>query len=131
MTNRRLFLIEFNELCPDLLERFMAEGRLPNFRRFYEQSLIYTTDAAEGEPNLEPWIQWPTVHSGLSFADHGVFHLGDGHKLGVKCLAEVLSDAGIPVGVFGSMNLNYRQLNGYVMPDPWDKEGQPSPASLE
>ena len=32
-------------------------------------------------PNLEPWIQWVTVHSGSVYRDHGIYHLGDGHKL--------------------------------------------------
>jgi hypothetical protein len=136
MTSRRanqprLFLLEFNELCPSLLERFMAEGKLPNFRRLYETSTIYTTDADEDPPHLEPWIQWVTIHSGMSFAEHGAFHLGDGRKLKEKCLAEVLSDAGIRVGVFGSMNTNYTTLNGYYVPDPWDAGAVPQPHWLE
>jgi hypothetical protein len=123
-------LIEFNELCPALLGEFMDRKWLPNFQCFYESSTVFTTDAAEQEPNLEPWIQWPTVHSGLTFAEHRVFHLGDGRKLPVKCLGELLSDAGIPVGICGSMNLNYGPLSGYVLPDPWDKDGQPFPERL-
>jgi hypothetical protein len=127
MTANRLFLIEFNELCPSLLEQFMDEGELPNFRRFYESATVYTTDAGEAEPYLEPWIQWPTVHSGLTFAEHRVFHLGDGRNLPRKCVGELLSDAGVPVGICGSMNLNYGRLNGYVLPDPWDRQGRPHP----
>src|SRR5262245_5106604 len=105
----------------------MGQGVLPNFRRFHESSTVFTTDAGETPPNLEPWIQWPTVHSGMPFAEHGVFHLGDGRRLRHKCVAEVLSDAGLPVGVCGSMNLNYGRLNGYVVPDPWDREGVAHP----
>jgi hypothetical protein len=130
MAPPRLFLIEFNELCPALLQDFMGRGWLPNFRRLYESSAVFTTDAGERHPNLEPWIQWPTVHSGLSFAEHRIFHLGDGRRLPHKCLAEVLSDAGVAVGVFGSMNLNYGQLRGYVVPDPWDREGAAFPDCL-
>jgi hypothetical protein len=126
-----LILIEFNELCPSLVQQFSEQGLLPNFQRFYESSTIFTTDACEEPPNLEPWIQWPTVHSGMSFADHGIFHLGDGRKLNQKCVAEVLSDADVPVGVLGSMNLNYRRLNGYLIPDPWDKEGAAYPEWMQ
>jgi hypothetical protein len=125
-----LILIEFNELCPTLLRRFMDDGLLPNFRALHDSSVVCVSDAGEEAPNLEPWIQWPTVHSGLPFAEHGVFHLGDGRRLGVKCLAEVLSDAGVPAGVFGSMNTNYGRLNGYVVPDPWDRAGEPHPEWL-
>jgi hypothetical protein len=131
MSPRRLILIEFNELCPRLLRDFMERGALANFRRLYETSTVYTTDAGEEAPNLEPWIQWPTIHSGMPFGEHQVSHLGDGSKLEQKCVAEVLSDNGVRVGVFGSMNLNYRRLNGYVMPDPWHKEGNAHPDWLQ
>ncbi len=30
----RIILIEFNELCPPLLEEWMAVGVLPNFKSF-------------------------------------------------------------------------------------------------
>lgn len=126
-----VILLEFNEICPTLLQQFMARGELPNFRRFYESSQVYVTDAREEHPNLEPWIQWVTVHSGKPYDDHGVFYLGDGRNLRSKCVAELLSDAGIRVGVFGSMNTNYTQLNGYFVPDPWDKDGKAHPSWLQ
>ena len=122
-----IILLEFNELCPNLLAKFMDDGLLPNFRRLYQSSTAYVTDAKLEPPNLEPWIQWVTVHSGMEFEEHNVFHLGEGRKLTEKCLAEVLSDAGVRVGVLGSMNLNYTSLNGYYIPDPWDKVGVARP----
>jgi hypothetical protein len=94
--------------------RLHGSRALLTFSGFTSPPTVYTTDAEEEEPNLEPWIQWPTVHSGMPFREHGIFHLGDGRKLDQKCIAEVLSDAGVPVGVCGSMNLNYGMLNGYV-----------------
>lgn len=124
-------LIEFNELCPHLLEQFMRAGEIPNFARFYASSTVFTTDAGDGPPNLEPWIQWFTVHSGVPFSEHRVFSLGNGRNSPYKCMAECLSNAGIRVGVFGSMNLNYGRLNGYVIPDPWDKTGISHPQSLQ
>ena len=132
MQPNSVILIEFNELSPALLDRFMGEGLLPNFKALYGASVIFTTDAGEDPPNLEPWIQWPTVHSGLPYSEHGVFNLGDGRKqLTVKLVGEVLSDAGIPVGICSSMNLNYCDLRGYVIPDPWDIEGRTWPATLQ
>lgn len=127
---KRLFVLEFNELSPSLVARFMGEGMLPNFQRFYETSTIYTTNAGEEPPYLEPWIQWPTIHSGLPYREHKAFHLGDGRTIAQPCLAKLLSDAGIRVGVFGSMNTNYGPLNGYYLPDPWDAGATPSPAWL-
>lgn len=122
MNSPDVILVEFNELSPSLLQRFMRTASLPNFKRFYESSTVYTTDAQEEYQFLEPWIQWLSIHSGVPFREHNVFHLGDGRQFKNKCLAELLSDKGIRVGIFGSMNQNYRELNGYVLADPWDKE---------
>jgi hypothetical protein len=113
------------------VERFMLEGKLPNFERFYRESKIYITDAEETQDKLNPWIQWVTVHSGLSFAEHRVFHLGEGHKLTRKCVWDLLSDAKLPVWVCGSMNPRFdAPLNGYLLPDPWTTTVNPFPSEL-
>ena len=70
-----MILLEFNELSPALMDAFIDQGCLPNFKRLRESSQVFTTVAEEVAPNLDPWIQWVTVHSGLSFDEHGVFHL--------------------------------------------------------
>ena len=118
--NQSVILLEFNELCPSLMERFIQEGKLPNFQRFYEQSEIYTTDAEEKPPFLEPWIQWVTVHSGIPYSEHQVFLLDEGYKLKSKSIWDILSDAGLRVWICASMNVNYDSpLNGYIIPDFW------------
>jgi hypothetical protein len=127
-----VIVLEFNEISPTLLARFMGEGKLPNFRRMYGESQVFVTDAEEAAPNLEPWIQWITVHSGLSYNEHGIFHLGDGHKLDRPCVWDMLSSAGKSVWVCGSMNLRYdRPLNGAVLPDPWATGVDPYPMGFE
>ena len=72
--------LEFNELSPLLMDQFIRKGELPNFERLRGQSQQYVTVADEIAPNLEPWIQWLTVQTGLSYDEHGIFDLGDGHK---------------------------------------------------
>jgi hypothetical protein len=125
----RLILAEFNELSPVLMDKFIAAGKLPNFERLRSESQVYLTDAQEEQDNLEPWIQWVTVHSGLTYGEHGIRDLGDGDKLAVKNVWDVLSDAGKQVWVCGSMNVNYRSpINGWVIPDPWMRNVKPYPA---
>jgi hypothetical protein len=124
-------MLEFNELCPRLIERFMREGRLPQFEGLYGESQVYTTTAGEKPPYLEPWIQWVTIHSGLDFADHGIAFLGDGHHLQQKCIWDSLSDEGFRVWVCGSLNVRYDlPLNGSVLPDPWTATPPPFPDDL-
>jgi hypothetical protein len=123
-----IILIEFNELTPWLMARFMAAGHLPNFQRFYDEAQVYTTDAEEEGENLNPWVQWVTIHSGLSASEHGVTRLSDGHRLGTKAVWDILSEAGYRVWVCGSMNARYdRPLKGMLIPDPWSVGLSPYP----
>ena len=127
----RVLVAEFNELSPVLMEKFIEAGKLPNFKRWRDESHAFTTEA-EDAPDLEPWIQWITVHAGVPFAKHGISSLGDGHKLSRKNVWDLLSDAGRRVWVCGSMNATYREpINGWVLPDPWMTHVRPEPEELE
>jgi hypothetical protein len=127
--SKPVIVLEFNELCPTLMDRFIEQGRLPNFARLRSQSKVFITDAEEQAPNLEPWIQWITVHTGLGFEEHGVFNLDDGAALNAPRLWDLVSQAGGNVFVCGSMNPGYLPgLRGSVLPDPWSTKAIPYPA---
>ena len=49
-----LVLLEFNELCPTLLDRWIEQGELPNFKKFRDSSESYVTLADAEPPALEP-----------------------------------------------------------------------------
>jgi len=77
--SRPIILLEFNEIVPQLIDRFIADGRLPQFAKFKETSDVFVTSADEpSAPYLEPWIQWYSIHTGLSYKEHGVYRLTDG-----------------------------------------------------
>ncbi|MFN2454914.1 MAG: alkaline phosphatase family protein [Pyrinomonadaceae bacterium] len=123
-----VIVLEFNELSPRLMDDFIEQGRLPNFARLRRESYVSMTDAEEQSPNLEPWIQWVTVHTGLSFKEHGVFDLDGGHKLNAPRLWDLLSNAGYRVWVCGSMNAwAEKGINGFILPDPWSTKLRPYP----
>lgn len=127
-SERQVVMLEFNELVPRLMDQFIAEGHLPNFDRLRRGSCVYTTDAEESGENLNPWVQWVTVHSGLSAEHHGISRLSDGHKLTHKAVWDLLSEAGYRVWVCGSMNARYdKPLNGCLLPDPWSTGLTPFP----
>ena len=75
--DRKLVLIELNEINFDVVSFYIERGvPLPGFRDLIGQGIVCT----EAEPkyeNLEPWIQWPSVHTGKIFEEHNVFRLGD------------------------------------------------------
>lgn len=127
--HKQVIVLEFNELSPELLDEFMAAGDLPGFKKFYDESAVYVTDADASQPNLEPWIQWPTVHLGVSHREHGIRHLGDEDPLH-QPVGELLSAAGRRVGICGSMNVPHRSIDGFSIPDPWNEKGETLPPEL-
>jgi hypothetical protein len=127
-TTRNVILLEFNELSPSLMSRFMSEGRLPAFQRFFNQSLVYTTEARERPPHLDPWIQWVTVHTGLNHDAHRVERLNEGHTCDTARIWDLVSARGGEVWVCGSMNTNAQPgLRGGLIPDPWATRVRPTP----
>ena len=75
-----LILLELNEINFDVAKLYIESGeKLDGFKRAFDGNLIVTR-SEEIYENLEPWIQWPSVHTGLSFQDHEIFRLGDIEK---------------------------------------------------
>ncbi len=129
----KVILIEFNELCPPLLDRFMADGKLPNFKALHDSSQVFVTQADVDDPRyLEPWIQWYSLHTGLSFDQHGVYHLTDGPAAGHVDIWQALLASGKTVGSCGSMNVKgFDRPGSFFIPDPWCTSEPASPADLQ
>src|SRR6516165_7846488 len=133
MNSGPVLSLEFNELVPSVMERFIREAHLPHFRQLYESSDVFTTDVGTDDPKfLEPWIQWVTVHTGADFDEHGILQLSEGDKYPGKRIWDAVSDAGRPSWICGSMNVHCTSTpRGAVLPDPWSGHGTgPVPADL-
>ena len=129
---QRLIALELNELCPALLARWMADGILPNFKALHDASDVFVTRADVDEPALlEPWIQWYSVHTGLPYDTHRVFHLTEGKRGGHDDVYRLLLAAGRQVASFASMNVAPFYGEGSLfVGDPWSEEGDAFPAEL-
>jgi hypothetical protein len=113
-----MLVLEFNELCPSLLTRFMQGGLLPNFSRLYGQSDVYTTTT--DDEHLEPWVQWVTFHCGVGESIHGVHRLDQGHLVKHPAMWDVLAGQGKSSVVFGAMNTAPAKTEKVlIIPDPW------------
>jgi len=125
-------VLELNELCPPLLDRWMADGSLPNFKRLHDSSYVFRTEAEVTDPDkLEPWIQWYSIHTGLPFDRHGVFHLTDGARAGHPDIWRTLIDAGRKVFSFASMNVRpFASPGSLFVGDPWTENGDAYPPEL-
>lgn len=122
-SRQRLIVLELNELCPVLVDRFMEEGILPNFKRLRERSQAFVTDTNEAV--LEPWTQWVTVHTGVPLAEHGIAHLDEANKLKHDAFWDSVHDGNLLL--ISPMNVRFvRQDASIFMPDPWAASQQPS-----
>lgn len=112
--------LELNEINFDFVRRFVDAGKLPNFRKLLETAQLTSTVAEKEYPFLEPWIQWPTVYSGLPYAEHGVFRLGDVVEKTHRQIWEELEAEGLTVGAISPMNAANRcRAPAFFLPDPW------------
>jgi hypothetical protein len=124
--------LELNELCPPLLDRWMADGSLPNFKRLHDSSDVYRTQADVTEPDkLEPWIQWYSIHTGLAYDQHGVYHLTDGVRAQHQDIWRAVIAADRTAFSFASMNVRpFAAPGSLFVGDPWTENGDAFPSEL-
>ena len=115
-----LMLIELNEINFDLVRRYLISGtNFPNLAQLIRQG-ERTSLSEEDYENLEPWIQWPSVHTGRTYNEHQVFRLGDAVKYEGTQLFEEIEERGYSVGNLSAMNVaNRMQEPAFFIPDPW------------
>ena len=76
----RLLFIQLNEINFDLVEKYTSNKKKLQFnnlrliKKFYKNFFTFAEDEYK---NLEPWIQWASVHLGKNYNQHGIFRLGD------------------------------------------------------
>ena len=117
MNNRKLILVELNELNFELIKEYTQKYELPNFKKLLEN--ITTTSSENEYKLLEPWIQWLTIKTGLSALEHNIFRLGDINN-SFESIYEKIENMGFSVGAVSPMNSPNNCKNAkYFIPDPW------------
>lgn len=117
-----LVLLELNEINFEFVADYAARGELPHLHAFVAKHGLRRTVAERDFEQLEPWIQWVTVHTGLDYAHHGVFRLGDIVDTRHRQIWEVLEDRGLRVGAISPMNArNDLRAPAFFVPDPWTR----------
>ena len=116
-----LILIELNEINFDVVELYAKKSpsHFPALSRLMSMSAVRTS-AEMAYEELEPWIQWPSVHTGLQYAEHRIFRLGDIVESDATQVFESIESAGFGVGSISAMNARNSLINAaYFIPDPW------------
>lgn len=116
----KLILLELNEINFDYVKKYIQNGvSLPAFSKIIDDGLIETS-SEEVYENIEPWIQWPSVHIGKTYEDHKVFRLGDIVNFRHEQIFEKIESKGYKVGAVSPMNAANNLKNPeYFIPDPW------------
>lgn len=116
-------LLSLNELNFELIEFYIKEGQLPNFKKLFDIQTVVETISETEYKLLEPWIQWVTVHTGKTFEEHKVFRLGDiVNNPDLLQIFEELENNGLTVGAVSPFNSENRlKKPAFFVPDPWTK----------
>tara|TARA_Y100000816_G_C26108192_1_gene589868 strand:- start:6002 stop:7303 length:1302 start_codon:yes stop_codon:yes gene_type:complete len=117
---KNLLLLELNELNFDAVPLYTKAGNLlPGFQKLTEKTNI-STKAEDDYINLEPWIQWPSVHTGKTYSEHKIFRLGDIVNSPLEQFFEKVERANFTVGAISPMNASNNLMSpAYFIPDPW------------
>ena len=117
-----LLLFEINECS---FKFFIYGSKKYNFPKIYEflkknEIKIITQDKKEGL-NLDPWVQWVSVHTGVPSSQHKVFRMGQVLSKGISQIWDVLQKKKITVLLWGLFNSNLRNTENINLfyPDPW------------
>ncbi len=129
-TARRVLFLELNELCWPIIDRLIAEGRLPTFAKLKQDGTWASPESVDHTPHLDPWITWVTVHTGVDRSVHGASVLEqDSATIQAKRTWDYVVDAGKSVGVFGSISAYPpRPVPGFMIPGPFAPGDETYPA---
>lgn len=120
-------LIAFNEANMELIERYLSDdefqGRWPALQKYISLEKAITTSEKHYD-QLEPWIQWVSIHTGLTADQHKIFRLGDINNFSHTQIFENIEQLGYSVGAISPMNAaNRLDRPAYFIPDPWTVTG--------
>jgi hypothetical protein len=121
LSYRKLVLIELNEINFDVVNKYVQHSprKYPFLKKMLNGAQVRTTSEHIYE-ELEPWVQWVSVHTGLTYSEHGVYRLGDIVGSKKPQFFEKLEGNGLKVGAISAMNAENRlKTPAYFIPDPW------------
>lgn len=118
-----LLLIEINECDFDYFFEGAKKFKYPNIINYFQRKKnikTFTHDKQEGL-NLDPWVQWVSVHTGLHSEQHQVYRIGQKLNDKIKQVWDVLNEKNFSSSVWGAFNSilrNKKNIKSF-MPDPW------------
>ena len=92
---KKLTLIELNEFNKDLLKEISSKYNFVNIKKLFDNNIIITdTEDKKEHYNLDPWVQWVSIHTGYPHEIHKIDHLADVKNLKYPQIWEILGEKG-------------------------------------
>tara|TARA_B100002019_G_scaffold137251_1_gene118264 strand:- start:31595 stop:32878 length:1284 start_codon:yes stop_codon:yes gene_type:complete len=118
---KKINLIELNEINFEIIQQYINKN--PGCFQGFEKLLnlrCFKSTSEDVYQHIEPWIQWPSVHTCQTYDQHKIFRLGDiVHYCGEQ-IFEMIEKKGYSVGCISPMNtINNLKKPAYFIPDPW------------
>lgn len=116
---KKLLILELNEFSVDFLKKYKQFKYINHFLSF-KAVKYFTQDKTQGE-DLDPWVQWVSVHTGVNSNVHKVYRLGDIPNNKYKQLWELKELNKYKIGLWGLMNASKGRSTNckFFIPDPW------------
>jgi hypothetical protein len=127
-----LILFEIDRLTWNSLEPWIARGQLPNFARIRAEGVWGNAHSGDAVGSLDRWVTWATLHSGRPQSEHRVQFLDQPQQtIKAKRIWELCNDAGLSVGVYGSLNSSAPLgMRGFFLPSTSSPKAYVFPRSL-
>jgi hypothetical protein len=117
---KKVIFLELNEINFHFVQYYIKQGFLPAFSQLIDCYGIQETKSESKYEEIEPWIQWPTIRTGLDYEQHKIFRLGDICNLNADQHWELLEKNGYSVAAISPINAENRTKNSpFWIPDPW------------
>ena len=120
---KKTIFLGLNEINFEYIDRYIEMGELPHFKTLFSKYGYSSTTSEDKYELLEPWIQWVTINTGMTYKEHGIFRLGDiVERKEIPQLYEKIESMGYSVGAVSPFNTDNRLSKPlFFVPDPWTK----------
>jgi hypothetical protein len=123
ITKKNLAIFEINECDFKYFLKGAAKYQFPLIKNYFKKKnkiTTFTIDKEEGL-NLDPWVQWVTVHTGIRSSRHKIYRLGQKLNNRTKQIWDIVSLKGFSTTLWGLFNSNLRKKKNIDLffPDPW------------
>ena len=115
---KKLVIFEINECDFSYFLYGAKKFKFPEIKKFLDNKKItktFTKDKIEGL-NLDPWVQWVSVHTGRNSSKHKIFRTGQSLKKNIPQVWENINAKNSSIGLWGlfnSKNRNKKNINFY------------------